>query len=74
MSDQIQRELGEITSTLKHMSAEQAKDSRKLDKLDDRLRDVEKRAAMNGLVTGGITGGLMALTVGFIKSKFIGGS
>lgn len=74
MSDQIQRELGEISSTLKHMNEAQKEQGKTLGKIDDRLRDVEKRAALNGLVTGGVTGGVMAVAISFIKSKLTGGA
>lgn len=74
MSDEIQRELGEISSTLKHIKETQGDQGKTLVKIDDRLREVEKRAALNGLVTGGVTGGVMAVAVSFIKSKLTGGS
>ena len=66
MSEEIQRELGSISSTLEHIKETQANHGEMLSGMDDRLRKVETRSALNGAITGGV----MALAVAFIKDTF----
>ncbi len=68
MSGTIEHELGEISATLRHIKEEQRKQGDTLTGMDDRLRKVETRSAVNGAVTGGV----MAVAVAFIKDAFKG--
>lgn len=66
MSAEIARELGRISATLEHIKETQEQQGKTLAGVDDRLRKVETRSAINGAVTGGV----MALAVAFIKDRF----
>ncbi|WP_282093052.1 hypothetical protein [Epibacterium ulvae] len=66
MTEDIARELGEISATLKHMKEVQEKQGETLATVDSRLRKVETRSAINGAITGGV----MAVAVTLIKDKF----
>lgn len=68
-SDVILRELGAITAELKNLNAGQARLEGRLEKVDDRLRTVEKGAALSGAVSGGV----IAIAVGLIKGALGGG-
>lgn len=63
MSEQVARELGSIQATLDHIKATQDAHTAKLNRIDDRVRKVETKSALNGAVTGGI----VAIAVAFIK-------
>lgn len=66
MSEQIARELGEISATLRSIKETQGKHSASLAGLDTRMRSVETRSALSGAVTGGV----MAVAVALIKDTF----
>ncbi|KIC38148.1 hypothetical protein RA27_20480 [Ruegeria sp. ANG-R] len=66
----LARELGSISAKLDNLHAGQQAHSAKLDSMDDRLRAVERKSALNG----GVAGGVVAVTIGLIKSQFSGGS
>ncbi|WP_420011770.1 hypothetical protein [Tateyamaria sp.] len=66
MSEEIARELGSISATLAHIKKTQEDQGKTLAGVDDRLRKVETRSAINGAVTGGV----MAVAVAFIKDAF----
>jgi hypothetical protein len=66
MSDTLERELGAISATLISIQAEQGRQGGKLAKIDDRLRGVERNAAMNGAVSGGV----IAIAISLIKGSF----
>ncbi len=68
MSASIEHELGEISASLRHIKEAQEKQGETLSGMDDRLRKVETRSAVNGAVTGGV----MAIAVAFIKDAFKG--
>ena len=63
MSTEMMQQLGEIKGLITGIKENQEAQGAKLDKLDDRLRSVEK----SGAVYGAITGGVMAVAVGLIK-------
>lgn len=66
MSNDIARELGAISATLEHIKETQAQHGKTLLAVDDRLRKVETRSAINGAITGGV----MAVAVALIKDAF----
>jgi len=66
MSEDIARELGSISATLDHIKKTQETQGKTLAGVDERLRKVETRSAINGAVTGGV----MAVAVAFIKDAF----
>lgn len=66
MSEQIARELGEISATLKSIQKTQGDQAASLKSMDTRMRNVETK----GAVTGAITGGVMAVAVALIKDTF----
>lgn len=66
MSGNIERELGAISATLGHIKEAQEVQGETLASLDERLRKVEVKSAINGAVSGGI----VALTIGFIRNSF----
>ena len=55
--------LGEIKGLVESLKTGQNQTMERLDRMDDRLRKVEQRAAVNGAVSGGIMGVGMALIV-----------
>lgn len=66
----LARELGSISAKLDGLQKGQDAHSKKLDSMDDRLRAVERKSALNG----GVAGGVVAVAVGLIKSQLSGGS
>lgn len=64
-TDLLLRELGAITAKLESLDRIEAR----MDKIDDRLRTVEKGAALSGAVSGGV----IAIAVGLIKGALTGG-
>jgi hypothetical protein len=66
MSDTLERELGEISATLQGIRAEQTRQAGSLEKIDDRLRGVERKGAINGAVSGGV----IAIAISLIKGSF----
>lgn len=68
MSEALARELGRLNATLEHMKDEQSRQGQMLNGMDERLRKVETRSAINGAVTGGV----MAVAVSFAKEMLKG--
>lgn len=66
MSDTLERELGEISAHLQSIRSEQTRQAGSLEKIDDRLRGVERKATLNGAVSGGV----IALAITLIKGSF----
>lgn len=66
MDRAIQRELGTISAKQDFTNETLHEMKDRLKGMDDRLRKVETRSAINGAVTGGI----MAVAVAFIKDAF----
>lgn len=66
MGEEIARELGSISATLDHIKQAQDAQGKTLVGMDERLRKVEARSAVNGAVTGGV----MGVAVAFIKDAF----
>lgn len=60
--------LGEIKGLVESLKTGQNQTMERLDRMDDRLRKVEQRAAVNGAVSGGIMGVGMALVVETLRS------
>lgn len=69
-NDLLLRELGAITAKLESLGEGQERLEGKFEKFDDRLRTVEKGAA----VSGALTGGIMSVAVGLIMGALKGGS
>lgn len=42
---------------------------KRIDKIDERLRNVEVKAAKNGAIAGVVTGGIVAVGIELIKAK-----
>lgn len=70
MSGSIDRELGQISAHLENINKKLDDHGTKIDAIDDRLRTVERKSALNGAVAGGI----VTVTIGLIKGQFTGGS
>ena len=68
MSAGIERELGTITAHLENISETQKAQDKRLQSMDERLRDVESK----GAVSGAITGGVMSIAIALIGYKFKG--
>lgn len=68
-TDLLLRELGAITAKLENIEEGQSRLDGRLEKLDDRLRTVEKGAAVSGAVSGGV----IAIAIGLIKGALTGG-
>ncbi len=68
MSDDILRALGRIEGQLQGVHSRLDEHSGKLDKIDERVKNVEHKAATNGLVSGGIAGVGMSLLAAKLKS------
>lgn len=64
-TDLLLRELGAITAKLENIEEGQSRMDGRLEKLDDRLRTVEKGAA--------VSGGVIAIAIGLIKGALTGG-
>jgi len=61
--------MGEIRGELKGIRDSQTRQDEKLDTIDGRLRKVEIKAALNGAVTGSISGGIVGLGIFLIKES-----
>lgn len=69
MTDEdIARELGTLSAEMKAMRSSQDRIADGMDRMDERLRVVEKRAALNGAGMGAV----MGVAVAFIKDAFTG--
>lgn len=68
-TDLLLRELGAITAKLEGLEEGQSRMEGRIEKMDDRLRTVEKGAALSGAVSGGV----IAIAVGLIKGALTGG-
>jgi hypothetical protein len=42
---------------------------KRIDKIDERLRNVEVKAAKNGAIAGVVTGGIVAVGIELVKAK-----
>ena len=73
MVDDISYQLGEIKGMLHGISNNVSQLSDKVEGMDDRLRNVEKKAAINGAVSGGIISASVAVISAAVKAK-IGGA
>lgn len=60
--------LGEIKGLVQSLKDGQDLTNSRLDRMDERLRTVEQRAALNGAVSGGVMGVGMALIVESVRS------
>lgn len=69
MADEHTLLLGEIKGKLDLVIANQSAQDEKLDGLDTRLRTVERKAAMNGAVSGGLVSVGVALMIESAKRK-----
>lgn len=73
MVDDISYQLGEIKGLLHGISNNVTELSSKVDGMDGRLRHVEKKAAINGAISGGIISASVAGIVAAVKAN-IGGA
>lgn len=71
--DDVSYQLGEIKGMLQGINANVSSLSDKVDGMDDRLRNVEKKAAINGAVSGGIISATVAGVIAVVKAN-IGGA
>lgn len=67
MTDEIMRALGNIEGQLEGIKGQQTAQGKKLDKIDDRMRKVELKSAINGGITGSIAGIGVSLIVASLK-------
>tara|TARA_R100001509_G_C4816883_1_gene198379 strand:- start:402 stop:623 length:222 start_codon:yes stop_codon:yes gene_type:complete len=71
--DDVSYQLGEIKGLLHGISQNVSTLSDKVDGMDERLRGVEKKAYINGAVSGGIISASFAVIGAAVKAK-IGGA
>lgn len=64
--------LGKMQGTLEAVAKSQGDIKERLDSIDGRLREVEKQAARNGAVSGGIVSGVVLLAKALLSGA--GGS
>lgn len=70
MSDEkVHRELGEIRGLLSGIGDNMRHMRGKVDAIDARLSSVERKAAANGAVSGGVLGLAAALAAAVVRSK-----
>lgn len=69
MVDDVSYQLGEIKGLLQGISQNVSDLSEKVDGMDGRLRNVEKRAAINGALSGGVISAAIAGVVAGFKAS-----
>ena len=69
---QIRESIGQLQGTVKAIQEQRQETLRWLIKLDERLRTVERRAAVNGMIAGGVVTTVLA-AVGYFFQSHIGG-
>lgn len=73
--DKVAYELGKIHSTLEGLSKSSDKQGTKIDGFDKRLTSIQVDSAKRGGYVGAASGGIIALSIEFIKVKMgIGGA
>lgn len=63
--NEINRSLGRIEGKLDDLKTL----PERIDKIDERLRNVEIKAAKNGAIAGVVTGGIVAVGIELVKAK-----
>ena len=61
----LARELGAINENLKNLNGKVDAQGKTMTRMDDRLRTVERKSAVNG----GVAGGIMAVGIALIKDS-----
>ena len=69
---QIRESLGQLQGTVKAIQDQRQETLSWLMKLDDRLRTVERRAAINGMIAGGVVTMVLGLLGYFLQSNISG--
>ena len=69
---QIRESLGQLQGTVKAIQDQRQETLSWMIKLDDRLRTVERRAAINGMIAGGVITSVLA-AIGYLFQSHIGG-
>jgi len=69
MVDDVSYQLGEIKGLLHGISKNVSDLSDKVDGMDGRLRNVEKKAAINGAISGGIISASFAGVIAAVKAS-----
>lgn len=69
MVDDVSYQLGEIKGLLQGINENVSSLNGKVDGMDGRLRNVEKKAAMNGAVSGGIISASVAGVIAAVKAS-----
>lgn len=72
-NDDVMRVLGQLEGKIETVLSNQYDHGKRLGKLDTRMAKVETKAAVNGAVSGGITGVGIAITIAGLKNWFHGG-
>ncbi|MBF0427284.1 MAG: hypothetical protein HQL94_00040 [Magnetococcales bacterium] len=65
--------MGKVQGTLEAIQLQQKNMTSWMAKLDDRLRRVERKAAINGMIGGGLVATGFSLLADLMKSKLTGG-
>lgn len=66
--------MGKMQGVLETIQKRQYEQTKWLSKLDERLRNVERKAAMNGMLAGGMVGLVVGVLGHFFKNMFgVGG-
>ena len=69
---QMRESLGQLQGTVQAIQEQRKETNKWLAKLDDRLRTVERRAAVNGMIAGGVMSMVLA-GIGYLLQSRMGG-
>ncbi len=62
--------IGKMQGVLETIQLRQQEQTKWMSKLDERLRNVERKAALNGLLAGGLVGVVVGVLGPFVRSVF----
>jgi len=68
-NEEIMRSLGRLEGQMAALQETAKNTAEKVDTMDSRLRTVESRTIRNGLLSGTLAGGVMALVTALAKAK-----
>ncbi len=69
---QMRESLGQLQGTVQAIQEQRKETNRWLAKLDERLRTVERRAAVNGMIAGGVMSMVLAALGYFVQFRMGG--
>ncbi|MEO5346734.1 MAG: hypothetical protein H7834_10210 [Magnetococcus sp. YQC-9] len=65
--------MGKVQGSLEAIQLQQQHQTDWMAKLDDRLRRVERKAAVNGMIGGGVVGSGLSVMMEMMRSRMMGG-